>query len=346
MKVLLELLGDVGRVLNGVEGLSDFRPESRERVRELLTQLKFESERILESSGDVGEAKAGREAFLQRSLEAISTQEYEVARGILEDAVSAFPEDFEFLNYLGLIAWEQEDLRGAELAYHRAVQIVFGDDLDVECVSGEDDPVLRAVEGRALSLYRLGEFEKALIYFRWLGTNFPGQYIGCRYLAGEIHQLRGETEKAIECYEGVPVEPAVLYNLGLAHFENDALEEAAYTLLRAFVANVHIVSYLLDSYTYRKPCTPGYLGSETYAEEFANACMRLWHRASGSLHFLEGCFEHSLVKTHLQHCSEKGGTQLLQVGDGTMECDGWLDQLQDEPTLRHIAQRVLERLRS
>ncbi len=344
MKVLLELLGDASRVLTSVEGLGDFRPESRERVRKLLTQLKLESERILESQVKETD-KEGREIFLQRALEAISTRDYEVARGILEDAVSAFPDDFEFLNYLGLIAWEQEDLRGAEEAYRGAEQVVFEDGFDVTRVDGEGDAVLRAVEGRALCLYRMGEWRRALESFKWLGENFPGQYVGCTYLAGEIHHLLGEIDEAIECYEAVPVEPAVLYNLALANYENSELEKAAFTLIRAFVSNVHIVSFLLGRYAYRKPCTPGYLGSETYAEEFANACLRLWHRAPGSLNFLETCFDHGLIRSHIQSCSEEGGTRLLQVGDGTMECDGWLDQLQDRSTLQNMTRRVLDRIR-
>lgn len=345
MKVLLELLGDAGQVLGGVEGLNDFRPESRERVRKLLKQLRIESDRILASDAEAMEIPEGREIFFQRTLEAISAQEHEIARGILEDAILEFPEDFEFLNYLGLVCWEQGDLEGAESAYHRAVQVVFGDELSTKCVDGDSDPALRAVEGRALASYRLGNLERALEYFQWLGENFGGEYVGCCYLAGEIHHLRGDVEAAIQWYERVPVEPAVLYNLGLAHYENDELNKATYTLIRAFVSNVHIATALLSRYSTQEGCTPGYLGSRAYAEEFVDACRRLWHAAPSSLHFLECCFDHGRVRTHLDQCSERGGTRLLQAGDGMMKCDGWLDQLQDESTLRKMSQKVLHRIR-
>ncbi len=345
MKVILELLGDTNRVLDSVEGLQDFRPESRDRVRDLLQQLNMASERILETADETVDGDDDRRQFFESALEAISSKEHDVARGILNDAVAAYPEDFEFLNYLGLVAWEQGDLREAESAYHRAVQIVFDDGLDPDCVAGGDDPVLRAVEGRALALYRLDEWDRALEYFEWLGSHFPGEYIGCRYLAGEIYQLRGEIEEAIGCYEEVPVEPAVLYNLGLARFQNHELGAAVRTWIRAFVANTHIAASLLERPDVDEACTPGYLGSEDYAKEFVDACLRLWHGAAGSLRFLERCYDHPRVQQHLDRCRERGGAGLLQAGDGAMTCAGWLEQLQDESTLRQISSQVVDRLR-
>ena len=345
MKVILELLGDTGRVLEGVEGLSDFRPESRDRVRELLKTLKLESERILATDVSEGKEDDSREVFFHRALEAISTRKYEVARGILEDAVNRHAEDFEFWNYLGLVAWEQEDMKTAQDAYHRAVAVAIGEELDPERVDGAGDPALRAVEGRALALYRMGELERALEDFVWLGENFSAQYVGCRYLAGEIHHHQGRIDEAIALYEKVPLEPAVLYNLGLACFEAHMLDRASRTLIQAFVANVHIGASLLGRYRAMKGCTPGYLGSRAYAEEFVEACRRLWHRSPGSLTFLEGCFDHELVRHHIERCGEHGGTRLLQSGEGALGCSGWLDQLQDEQTLKSLSTKVLQRLR-
>ena len=344
MKVLLELLGDTTRLLNGVEGLQDFRPDTRGRVRELLEQLHMESERILATLEDSDGDPDQRAMFLKEAMEAISSKEHDVARGILQDAVSEFPDDFEFLNYLGLVCWEQGDLQGAESAYNRAVQSVFGDELDASTVSGDDEAILRAVEGRALALYRLGNLEPALNCFEWLGTHFGEDYIGCLYLAGEIHHLRGDIPQAIERYQQVPVEPAVLYNLGLAYFQDHRLDQAVETWVRAFVANIHIASILLDRYTTHEGCTPGYLGSKGYAKEFVDACLRLWHEASGSLRFLRRCFEHPRVQSHLDRCNEQGGERLLQAGDGTMECASWLDQLQDEHAVEQISQSVVDRL--
>ena len=333
MKVILELLGDTTRILNGVEGLEDFRPEGRERVRELLEQLRLESERILNSAPDepAEETDEQRQRFLRKALEAITSKDNVIARGILEDAVSEYPEDFEFLNYLGLVCWEQGQLRQAESAYHRAVQVVFGQSLSVECIDGADDAALRAVEGRALALYRLGDFDE--------------QYVGCRYLAGEIYHLQGRLDEAVEHYQSVPVEPAVLYNLGLAYFQSHRLERAVHTWIRAFVANVHIAAILLDRQAPTDGCTPGHLGSREYATEFVDACLRLWHAADGGLQFLQRCFDHDKVQTHLQSCSERGGAGLLQGGEVTMECAGWLEQLQDDSAVQQLAGDVARRLR-
>lgn len=346
MKVLLELLGDTTRILNGVEGLDDFRPESRGRVQELLEQLRLESTRILdtdlEQDDDGGDAR--RQKLLGEALEAITSKDYGQARTVLKEANAEFPEDFELLNYLGLVCWEQEELRQAESAYRRAVEAVFGDSLSVEDVEGGGDEALRAVEGRALALYRLGDLEPALKYFRWLGEHFPEQYVGCRYLAGEIHHLRGELDEAIDCYDQVPLEPAVLYNQGLAHYQRHELGEAIRNWIRAFVANVHIASMLLDRHTTVAGCTPGYLGSEKYAKDFVDACLRLWHQSPNSLRFLRRCFDHEDVQAHLDRCSDRGGAGLLQTGEGAMGCAGWLEQLQDKAKLDRLVQRVSRRM--
>lgn len=345
MKVILELLGDTTRILNGVEDLEDFRPDSRDRVRELLQQLQLESQRILETEQPESDADEQRQRFLTRALEAITSKEHEVARGILEDAVSEYPRDFEFLNYLGLVCWEQGAIADAESAYHRAVQVVFGDELSRDCVDSGDDTALRVVEGRGLALYRMGELDRALECFEWLGEYFPQNYVGCRYLAGEIHHIQGNIEKAIQRYRRVPVEPAVLYNLGLAHFQSHRLDDAVEVWIRAFVANLHVASMLLDRNPSHEGCTPGYLGSKEYAGEFVDACLRLWHRAPGSIRFLSRCFDHDAVQKHLEQCSERGGAGLLHSGDGAMGCAGWLDQLQDDATIRRLTRRVTERLR-
>lgn len=342
MKVLLELLGDTSRILSGVEGMDDFRPDTRQRVRKLLEKLKMEVDRILATADSEADGEQ-RDAFLQRALEAMTNNDYDIARGVLEDGAAEFPDDFEMLNYLGLVAWEQDDLSGAEVAYQRAMQSVFEGVLDPEAVDGASDQVLRAVEGRALCLYRLDRRLKALEYFEWLAEHFPEEYVGCRYLAGEIHHLNGDVDEAIERYRDVPVEPAVLYNLGLAYFENHRLNRAAKTWIRALVSNVHIAVQLLDRPKSHSSCTPGYLGSERYARDFVGACLRLWHGADGSLRFLERCFEHPAVQSHLERCRERGGAGLLQSGEGAMQCAGWLEQLQDEETLTRLSTGVVDR---
>ncbi len=344
MKVLLELLGDTSRVLENVNGLEDFRPESRQRVSELLIHLASESDRILSAEvADEAQGPGERHFFVEKALKAISNGEYREARACLEDGLEAYPGDFEMLNHLGLVAWEQDQLREAEVAYAKAMDVVFEGGLDTACVEGPADPALRAVEGRALALYRVGDFNEALGLFEWLGEHFPSQYVGCRYLAGEIHHLQGSLEVALKWYDEVPVEPAVLYNKGLALYQSHRVEEAAFTLVKAFVSNIHIATGLLGRYTPKRGCTPGYLGSERYANEFVDACRRLWHQAKGSLRFLQVCFDHRRVEEHLRRCSEQGGQHLLQGAEGSMNCHGWLSELQDDRSLEEMANAVATR---
>lgn len=344
MKVLLELLGDACRVLKGVDSLHEFRPESRDRMRELLGQLRLELDRLLDADTKADPELAGREPYLQRALEAIAGQDYQQARTVLAEAVARFPKDFEFLSYLGLIAWEQGDLVEAERSYRGAMEVVFEGGLNAAEVQGADDPVLRAVEGRALCLYRLGELDSARRHFEWLGKNFPEQYIGCLFLAGEAYHRMGLLREALRCYEAVPMEPAVLYNRGLALYSCDRLEESAYALIEGFVANIYVATTLLGRFSYRRPCTPGYLGSEAYAEELVEACASLWHGAAGSVRFMERCFDHALVQAHLQQCGDQGGTRLLQAGESGVETDAFLEQLHDAGTLQSMARRVVQRL--
>ncbi|RAL25270.1 hypothetical protein DL240_03395 [Lujinxingia litoralis] len=344
MKVLLELLGDACRVLRGVDALAEFRPDSRDRMRELLAQLRMELDRLLDAEAPVDPELAGREPFLQNALEAIAGQDYARARQVLEDAVARFAEDFEFLSYLGLIAWEQGDLVDAERFYGRAMDAVFEVGLNVAEVDGAADPVLRAVEGRALCLYRLGELDAARRHFEWLGEHFPEQYIGCYFLAGEAYHRMGLLREALRCYETVPVEPAVLYNRGLALYTCNRLEESAGALIEGFVANIYVATTLLGRFGYRRPCTPGYLGSEAYAEELVEACASLWHGSAGSVRFMERCFDHALVQAHLKACGEQGGTRLLQAGESGVETDAFLEQFHDAGTLESMARRVVQRL--
>ncbi|MFU8807240.1 MAG: tetratricopeptide repeat protein, partial [Bradymonadaceae bacterium] len=233
------------------------------------------------------------------------------------------------------------------LPYRRAVELAFPEGLENANRSAERyGPGLRSLEGQALSLYRMGRLEDAAEIFETLARQEPADYVGCHYLAGEIHHQMGDLDAAIGHYGRVPVEPAVLYNLGLAHFQRDELEKAADHLIRAFVSNIHIASFLLGRFAYHRSCMPGYLGSEAYAEEFVEACARLWQTAQGGFTFMERCFDHALVQTHLQQCAERGGEHLLSLGDGRSEQEGWLEQLHDEALMSGLVERVLQRLDS
>ncbi|MBA2661128.1 MAG: tetratricopeptide repeat protein [Bradymonadaceae bacterium] len=352
MKLLLELIGDACQLLSGLDKLSELRPESRERLNALLHQLRFESTRLLdddEAHGQVAtppEHTMRRDAFLQRGLEALAKERYEEAGAVLLEAITHFPEDDEFYSYLGLIAWESQDLEAAQRYYARAVELVFAQGVPARIMPEDFAQVrgLRALEGRALCLYKLGRLDEALPIFERLGADESVLYVGCRYLAGEIHHLGGDLDAAIAQYSSVALEPAVLYNLGLAFYQKDDLERAATTFVQAFVSNVHIASLLLGRFSFRPSCVPGYLGSETYAEEFVEACVRLWQKDPSSFSFLQRCFDHPLVQGHLQSCASQAGDKLMGSLDGLAEQEGWLEQLHTSAMLVGLAQRILQRL--
>src|SRR5690606_14453938 len=167
----LELLGDTCQLLSHMETLDELRPDSRDRLKALLHQLSFEASRLLEREAP-GERAAGegpgeeeglvtavsRDQFLQRALEGLGRQRYEEASRALLEGVEHFPEDEEFYGYLGLLAWELQDIESAERHYARAVELCFGtpdppriDESDERHLQG-----LRSLEGRGLCLYRLG----------------------------------------------------------------------------------------------------------------------------------------------------------------------------------------------
>ena len=182
MRVLLELMTDVARLLEGMETLDQVRDESQPQIRALLESLHLESERLLNSRPD----PQRREKHFQRALEAIAQERLDEAREILEAAIADFPDDSELHNHLGLVAWETGDFAAARDHYRMAVVTAFPAD-DADWFDTRHRPFLRAMEGQALAHYRLGENEEALALFESLADMNPAEYAGCRY--GEFRPL-------------------------------------------------------------------------------------------------------------------------------------------------------------
>lgn len=344
MKVLLELLGDVSRLLESVEGLEDVRPESRKSMEVLLRSINEESERLLATSPQ--KRVESREAFMQRALEAIAREQYDEAMAILDGAVEAFPRDAEFHNHIGLVAWETGDLETAAEAYGRAMAAGFPQDGVTDWFDDVHRPFLRAMEGRALSLHRLGRLEDALDLFENLAEMNPADYSGCRYLAGEIRHSQGDVAGAVENYKLVPAEPAVLYNLGLAQFELGDRAEAASVFIKAFSMNRYIAAHLLD----RAPALddkdiPGFLASPSYADEFVTACGHLW-TSPAARHFLARVYDDPLVQTHLRRCVENVGSRVMSAGPAALTEDVVQSELDAHGRLGSLVQRVLDQLDS
>jgi tetratricopeptide (TPR) repeat protein len=222
----------------------------------------------------------------------------------------------------------------------------FPDDGAVDWFDDTYRPFLRAMEGRALSLHRLGRSDEAVTLFENLADMNPADYAGCRYLAGEIRHGQGDLDGAIANYRLVPVEPAVLYNLGLAYFQSGDRAEAASVLIKAFSMNRYIVAHLLD----RAPSAdeddiPGFLASAGYADEFVTACGHLW-TSPAARHFLARVYNDPLVQTHLRRCVENVGSRVMSAGPAALTEDVVQSELDAQGRLGSLVRRVLEQLDS
>ncbi len=337
MKVLLELLGDVRQLLSTIQSLDDVMPESEEQLRALLESMTVEAVRLLDADQP---PTTNREGMFQRALEAISQGRLDEAARILDAAVAKYPRDSELHNHLGLVSWEQGHLDEAVAHYESAIDAGFPGEGQVDWYQERHRPFLRAMEGKALCLYRLERFDDALPLFEALADMNSIEYGGCRYLAGEIRHTLGEIEAAIQDYERVPAEPAVLYNLALGYFEIGRHEDAATTMIRAFVGNAHVAELLLDRTLSGLVQVPGYLASEGYAREFIQACEHLWSEPDAR-RFLERCFDHPLVHVHIRRCAERLVENVMQSGTEALQEANWFGDLGEDGTLGSIARRIL-----
>ena len=352
MKLLLELLDDSHKLLSALDSPSELRPETREELEELLEGLREESKRLLDGSEQTDRGDSDGEGgiflehcgdwLLQRALEAISKGDYKEARKWLEQGREAFPEDPEFPTHLGLICWEQGMIEEAGEHYGRAMELSFPDGCHGE-IDWSDEAhagYLRAMEGKALCLYELDEYEEALPFFDALANTNVDSYSGCRYLAAESRHVLGDLEDAIDDYRRGPNEPATLYNLALAQCQRGDRGEAARTFIRAMVGNVHVSAILLGEEPTESSALPGYLGSRDYAEDFCEACQSLWDGADDALELLEICATHPSVQDYLTECRERGEDVLesQHTAGGQRE---WLDRLARPEDIDGIASSIV-----
>lgn len=286
-----------------------------------------------------------REELLQRGLEAIAHGRLEDAEAALEAALEEFPDHDEYYNHLGLIAWERGDMERAERYYAKAAALALSQISAQDMASwsvGKNRGYLRALEGQALCLYRLGRLDDACDLFETLAMTCVPEYQGCHYLAGEIHHMKGRLAKAAQAYLMAPSEPSVLYNLAMVYFCQHELESCATTFLRAFNANRYICEALLE----RSPCDSygyhGYLATPMYAQEFMEACWPLWEPQLEALLFMERCYDHPIVQQQLHRRELQEEAQLWALQHVTEGAGA--DSTEELRRYRGLAQQLLERL--
>lgn len=350
MKVMLELLGDAANVLDNLEDVEGLRPSTRRRVGELLERLSEQSDRLLAELDEAGAGKSGgerrkavqdeRASMMQRGLAALARNRLDDARQVFEEAVGAYPDDVELLNHLALTCWEQSAFDEAAGWYGQAMEAGLA-----KLESGEGNrckepsrDYCRAIEGRGLCLYRLGEYDEAVELFETLASLAPAEFGSCRYLAGEIRHLQGNPEAARDAYRETPAEPSVFYNLALAHWQLDEREEAAVAFIRGFLTNRYIAAELLETDVPAEEAgSTGYLESAGYAEEYLGACGSLWEESEGVKGFLRECWEHPRVAEYLQ-------SRWRAVDAGPTVDDTRAERLKAGDELRDLARRVLRKV--
>ena len=312
-------------------------------AREAMTMAQAMRQELDRQSTSVEEAQR-REELLQRGLEAIAHGRLEDAERSLEAALEEFPEHDDYYNHLGLVAWERGDMPRAERYYARAAHLALAQmtEADLRWASARNRAYLRALEGQALCLYRLGRLDDACDLFETLAMTCVPEYQGCHYLAGEIHHLQRRLARAQRAYMMAPAEPSVLYNLALVHFCQHDLESCATTFLRAFAANRSICEALLGRSSSDAASYHGYLSTPMYAEEFLDACSPLWQSQPEALLFMERCFDHPLVQHQLERHARQREAQLWALEPSA--------HVHEEPSTeelrryRGLAQQLLERL--
>lgn len=309
MKALLELVDQLLYMIEEHDAPEQMITGKKIELRGVLEGMAREAVHMAQSirqdldarAGDVHDA-ARREELLQRALEAIASGAFQDAEGVLGAALSEFPDHHEYYNHLGLVAWERDDMARAEGYYARAAELSLEqmEAMDLGWSVAQNRGYLRALEGRALCLYRLERFDEALELFATLAGTCVPDYQGCHYLAGEIHHLRGDYERAIASYQHSPNEPSVLYNLALAQFQVHDVKAAAATFIHAFVTNHFICEGLLGlAFNHDYDVLDGYLASPAYAEEFTAACSAIWAGCEGARDFMARCYQDPMVQRQL-----------------------------------------------
>jgi tetratricopeptide (TPR) repeat protein len=165
-------------------------------------------------------------------------------------------------------------------------------------------PYLRALHGRGLCRFWLGDYEAAARIFRRLLKLAPSDPLDVRFLVGETSFRMGHVDRAVREYMRAGEDPDVLYNLGLAQFYRGDFVRSVNALRRAMFENVHLAWRLSDSDAI--PDVPSYRGvhpksldTEDAAEDYDERCGDLWAGRPLLRRWLRGIYHHPIVHAEL-----------------------------------------------
>lgn len=312
------------------------RQECRRTQSTLASHLSLHKEtRVTESDSD-------REVWLHQGLEAMAMGHYDEAQAIFLCSLEAYPSDPELFTQLAMVYWESGEMEKAAATYLKMMEVTCPTHCSMlGWYTNPDQPFLRAIEGRALALYQLRDYEAAIELFEELFELNGSHFIGCKYLAGEGYHHMGRPQEALACYLCSPIEPCVLYNKGLAFYQTGDIRAASETLIDAIALNPSIAALLIGKQPTSAGAAPGYLGSLDYAQGFLTECSTLW-ASSDAKSFIANLYLHPLVQALLEQFDTDGN---FQGADGTRYTyDDFFNPKSPAPAVRQEIQRLLERI--
>ncbi|MBN1190796.1 MAG: tetratricopeptide repeat protein, partial [Dehalococcoidales bacterium] len=190
------------------------------------------------------------EVTLDEGLEILEQGDEETAGRYFFKSIEIDPTFADGYNHLGNIAWRKDDWKQALVLYQKAFESARP---EVEKIPEGDfwlmletRPYMRALDGLGLTYWKLGNLDESLRIFRQMLQLNPNDNQGVRYLIGPLYHQKGDLEKAISWYQRNGDNPHILFNFGLALFQQNKLQKAAEVLINAIFSNPYIAPFLLE----------------------------------------------------------------------------------------------------
>lgn len=183
----------------------------------------------------------------------------------------------------------------------------------------ETRPFLRALYGRAMTLWHLGRHHDSARQFEALLARNPLDNQGVRFFIPLLYQLAEDFDTASAWYvryaRDYPrdySEPSFLFGWGLSLYQDGHETEARLRYTEAILKNIYIAPMLLElPEPSRSLWHPNDRSEPSYAGEFIDSYAILWDREAGALRLLREAWEEAqpLVSRIVAHRENMGEFQ-------------------------------------
>ncbi len=168
----------------------------------------------------------------------------------------------------------------------------------------ETRPLLRAIYGRAMTLWHQGRHSEAAVQFERLLRTNPRDNQGVRFFIPLLHLLSENQDAALEYYEEYTrnfpndyAEPSFLFGWGLALSFKDQETEAKEKYREAMLKNIYVAPMLLEEpEPPRSLWHPNDRAEPAYAGEFIDSYAVLWDREPSALRLLRETWQELLPR--------------------------------------------------